>query len=120
MRYEARPRGLLSARTLWAAVCVGGSAVLYNRGGDYRDKADALYLRYKQATDPTEIEALYQRTTNQDTKGQVCWALGAALVVNGVRLLLSRETEVVSASARPSLHMILAPHSLQLRVSKWL
>jgi hypothetical protein len=103
---------------LWAAAYLGGSAVLYDRGRDYREKADGLYARYKQAADPAEIESLYQRTTNQDTKGQVCWALGAALAVNGVRLLLTRESELVSAGA--SMQMTAAPQSFQLRVRKWL
>lgn len=121
-RYVAQRRGLLSTRTLWAAAFIGSSAVLYSRGRDYRDKADDLYARYKRAADPTEIESLYQRTTNQDTKGQVCWALGAALAVNGVRLLLTRETEIVSAAQafRPSPQLIVAPRSLQVRVRKWL
>jgi hypothetical protein len=103
---------------LWAVTYLGGGAVLYNLGRDYREKADGLYARYKQAADPAEIESLYQRTTNQDTKGQVCWALGAALAVNGVRLLLTRESEIVSTGS--SLQMIAAPRSFQLRVRKWL
>lgn len=119
-RYEAQRRGFFTTRTLWSAACLGGGMMLYSRGSDYRQKADDLYARYKGATDPTQIESLYQRTTNQDTKGQVCWALGAALAVNGVRLLLSRETEIVSSASRPSLQMILAPRGLQLRVNKWL
>ncbi len=121
-RYQAQRSGFFTTRTLWGAACLAGSVVLYNKGSDYRQKANALYLRYEGAADPTEIERLYQRTTNQDTKGQVCWALGAALAVNGARLLLTRETEVTS-SARPfrsSLQMILAPKSLRLRVYKWL
>lgn len=121
-RYEAQRRGFFTIRTVWAAACLGGSAMLYNQGSDYRQKADDLYARYKEAADPTEIESLYQRTTNQDTKGQVCWALGAALAVNGVRLLLTHETEITAAAAasRSSLQMILTPQSLQLRVRKWL
>ena len=120
-RFAAQRRGFLTTRTLWAAGCLGGSLMLYNRGSDYRNKADDFYARYQQAADPTEIESLYQRTTNQDTKGQVCWALSGALALNGLRLLFTNETEVVSAEvSRPSLQMILAPQSLQLRVWKWL
>lgn len=120
-RFIAQRRGFLTTRTLWAVGCMGGSLLLYNRGSDYRDKADELYARYKRETDPTQIGSLYQRTTNQDTKGQVCWALSAGLAINGLRLFFTRETEVVSAQAtRPSLQMILAPQSLQLRVRKWL
>lgn len=120
-RYEAQHRGFFTPRSLWAAASIAGSVILYNKGKDYRDRADDLYRRYKAAADPTEIERLYQRTTNQDTKGQVCWALGAALAVNGVRLLVTRETEVISSASvqRPSLQMLLAPRSLYLRVHKW-
>jgi len=121
-RFSAQQNRLLSFRTLWGAAFIAGGAVLYGKGGDYRQKADDLYERYKGAADPVEIETLYQRTTNQDTKGQVCWALSAALAINGVRLLLTRDTEVVSASlaSRPSLDLVLLPRSLQLRVRKWL
>ena len=120
-RFVAQRRGLLTTRTLWTAGCLGGSLVLYQRGGDYRDKADRLYALYQRESDPTEIGSLYQRTTNQDTKGQVCWALSAALAVNGVRLLFTRETEVVSAEvSRSPLQMILTPQNIQLRVRKWL
>lgn len=120
-RFAAQRRGYFTPRTLWAAGYLAGSLLLYNRGSDYRDKADDLYARYKRETNPTQIESFYQRTTTQDTKGQVCWVLSAALAVNGLRLLFTHETEVVSSQAyRPSLQMILAPQSLQLRVRKWL
>lgn len=121
-RYEAQHRGFFTPRSLWGAASIAGSVILYNKGKDYRDKADDLYRRYQAAADPTEIERLYQRTTNQDTKGQVCWALGAALAVNGVRLLVTRETEVISSASaqQPSLQMLLATRSLYLRVHRWL
>lgn len=121
IRFAAQRRGYFTARTVWAAGCLGGSFLLYNRGSNYRDKADKLYARYQRETDPAEIESFYQRTTTQDTKGQVYWALSAALAINGLRLLFTHETEVVSSQvSRPSLQMILAPQSLQLRVRKWL
>ncbi|MSR82274.1 MAG: hypothetical protein EXS58_05035 [Candidatus Latescibacteria bacterium] len=120
--FAAQRRGYFTPRTLWAAGYLGGSFLLYNRGSNYRDKADDFYALYQQPeSDPAEIEAYYQRTTTQDTKGQVCWALSAALAINGLRLLFAHETEVVSSEvSRPSLQMILAPPSLQLRVRKWL
>ncbi len=119
--FAAQHRGYFTPRTLWAAGYLGGSFLLYNRGSNYRDKADAFYARYQREADPVEIESFYQRTTTQDTKGQVCWALSAALAINGLRLLFTHETEVVSSEvSRTSLQMILAPQSLQLRVRKWL
>lgn len=119
--FAAQRRGYFTPRTLWAAGYLGGSFLLYNWGSNYRDKADDFYARYKRESDPAEIESYYQRTTTQDTKGQVCWALSAALAINGLRLLFTHETEVVSSEvSRPSLQMILAPQSLQLRVRKWL
>lgn len=120
-RFVAQHRGYFTPRTLWAAGYLGGSFLLYNRGSNYRDKADVFYARYQREADPVEIESFYQRTTTQDTKGQVCWALSAALAINGLRLLFTHETEVVSSEvSRTSLQMILAPQSLQLRVRKWL
>lgn len=72
---------------------LGGSAVLVGQGFDFRNEANRFYQRYKEATAPEEIERMYQRTNNQDTKSQLCWALAAACAISGIRLILTTGPE---------------------------
>lgn len=92
-----RRRSFFTARALVGVGLIGSGLILFSQGRDFRREADDFYGRYEKATDPVEIERLYQRTTNRDVKGQVSWALGAACTLSGLRLLLTRETEVVEA-----------------------
>lgn len=101
---RVRRQGFFTGRALLGVGFLGASLVLADKGRDYRQKADEFYRRYQEATEPAEIERLYQRTTNRDAKSQVSWALGAACALNGLRLLLTRQTEV--RDDRSSLQLI--------------
>ena len=70
---------------------IGGSLVLAKQGFSFRDEADELYAKYKKAGSPEEADRLYTRTNNRDVKSQVSWALAAAFVLSGSRLLLSKD-----------------------------
>ena len=83
---------------------LGGSAALAARGFDFRDEADEFYDRYQAATDPIEIEHLYQRTTNKDVKSQVSWALAGAFAISGARLLLTGDRGGDRLTERSVLH----------------
>ncbi len=90
---HAELTSMVTPRRLIGVAFLGSSAVLAQRGFDLQDEADDFYASYKQASDPSEIEKLYQRTTNRDVKSQVSWALAAAFGVTGVRLLLTGAPE---------------------------
>jgi len=92
-----RRRGFFTTRTLVGVGLIGGGVFLFAQGRDFHREADEFYARYEKARDPAEIERLYQRTTNRDVKSQVSWALGAACALSGLRLLLTRETELGQA-----------------------
>lgn len=81
--------GMLTKRRALGVAFLAGGAMLAAKGFDYRDQADAFYDAYETATDATEIDKFYQRTTNRDVKSQVSWALAAACGITGLRLLLT-------------------------------
>ena len=85
--------GLLTGRRLAGIGFLLGSAALAYKGLDFKDEADKLYKRYESATDPDEVNRLYQRTTNRDVKSQISWAVGAACGVAGIRLLFFGEED---------------------------
>ncbi|SVC72042.1 uncharacterized protein METZ01_LOCUS324896 [marine metagenome] len=79
------------ARRSLGVLFIGGSLVLAKQGFSFRDEADELYAKYKKAGSPEEADRLYTRTNNRDVKSQVSWALAAAFVLSGSRLLLSKD-----------------------------
>ena len=91
---------LITARRIAGVACLGGSALLLREGLDYRDEADALYARYEAATESTEAERLFDRTSNKDIKSQVSWVLAGAFALNGIRLLWWSD-DATTASERP-------------------
>jgi hypothetical protein len=78
---------LITGRRLAGIGFLLGSAAMAYKGFDFQGEGDKLYKRYEDATDPAEINRLYQRTTNRDVKSQISWAIGAACAVAGVRLI---------------------------------
>jgi len=76
-----KPRSYLGAYVCMfaGAALVGGSFVIQN-------KADHTYDAYLVATDPDEIEALYQQTLTYDRWGRATLLGGEALVVAGLYL----------------------------------
>lgn len=97
----AEAEGFFTARHSLGLAFMGGSAVMCKMGLDYKNDADDFYERYKRASDPIEIDRLYQRTNNRDIKSQISWALAAAFAVSGVRLIFS--SEPVKSYERPKL-----------------
>ena len=86
---RAESRRLFTARRAVGVLFLGGGAVMANQALDLRAEADDFYDRYEQATEPEEIDRLYQRTNNRDIKSQLSWALAAAFSVTGLRLVLT-------------------------------
>ena len=89
---------VLTVRRTLGLAFLGGSAALAVKGFEFHDDADGFYDDYQEATDPVEIDRLYQRTTNRDVKSQVSWALAGAFAISGVRLLLTGDP---SSDRRP-------------------
>jgi len=89
----AEGRGFFTVRRSLGLAFLGGSAVLAKQGLDFKDEADEFYDRYNKATDPEEIDRLYQRTNNRDVKSQVSWALAAAFAISGVRLVVAKDVD---------------------------
>lgn len=90
-----------SRRAVLGLALTGSGFFLIKKGFDYRREADALYDRYLDALDPTEISLLYQRTNKRDLKSLFSWTLGAILGVSGAHLLLGDKLSVF--------HLRLAP-----------
>ena len=85
----AQPRDLLTVRRATGVAFLGGTAFMVKQALDFQSEADDFFARYERATDPEEIDRLYQRTNNRDMKSQLSWALAAAFTVTGVRLIVS-------------------------------
>ena len=83
----------LRVRRTFAVLFLGGSGYLAVKSLDYRRDANRLYDRYKAAANGTEASQLFKRTSDRDTKSQMSIVLSAALLVAGLRLLLSSGSE---------------------------
>ena len=118
--------GFLNGRRLAGIGFMLGSAAFVYKGLDFKDQADKLYDRYESATDPAEVNRLYQRTTNRDVKSQISWAVGAACAVAGVRLLFFGDDEVEfpgataggGAAAKLTWDADIRPGTVGLRLNK--
>ena len=71
---------------LGAYVCMVGGAALIGGSFAIQNKADQTYDRYLVATDPDEIESLYQQTVTYDRWGRATLLTGEALIVAGLYL----------------------------------
>ena len=85
----AEAEGFFTARRSLGLAFLGGSVVMGKVGLDFKNDADDFYDRYERASDPIEVDRLYQRTNNRDIKSQISWAMAAAFAVSGVRLIFS-------------------------------
>lgn len=95
-------RGVFSRRTVLGLALAGSGVYFIGKGFDFHRKADALYRRYLDALDPAEISLLYQRSTQQDLKSRLSWALGAVLAASGVHILFGRQLAVFHLELAPS------------------
>lgn len=94
-------RATFSSNTVLGLALTGSGVFFIRKGFDYRREADALYNRYLDALDPTEISLLYQRTNKRDLKSLFSWTLGAVLAASGIHTLFGRQLA--------ALHLKLAP-----------
>ncbi len=81
--------GWYTTRRAVGTLLLGGSLYLAKQGVDFGEEADDFHAAYRRATDAAEIDRWYQLSNNREIKSQVSWALGAALAVAGVRLLVT-------------------------------
>jgi hypothetical protein len=95
-------KGFFTSRKSLGLAFLGSSLLLSKQGLDFRDEADKLYVRYKDAKTPEVADRLYARTNNRDIKSQVSWALAAAFAVSGVRLLLHSSDDTAMKQQRKS------------------
>ncbi len=109
-------RDVFSRHTALGLTLMGGGVFFIEKGFDFHREADALYDRYLDALDPTEISLLYQRTTQRDLKSRLSWTLGTALAAGGIHMLFGRQLA--------TLHLELAPlfsgnlYGTQVQLSK--
>lgn len=89
----AEAKAFFTVRRTFSALFLGGSGYLGYKAWDYRRDANRLYKEYKSATTPDQASALFRRTSDRDTKSQISVALSAALLVAGLRLILSGGSE---------------------------
>lgn len=92
---------VFARKTIMGLALTGSGAFFIKKGFDYRREADALYDRYLDALDPTEITLLYQRTNKRDLKSKLSWTLGAVLAAGGIHILFGHQLA--------ALHLQIAP-----------
>jgi len=97
-------------RKMFGLLFLGTSGYLAKRAQEYHEDADEFYKEYK-AVDPSqgltpkeaeeEAERLYKETTREDVKSQISLALSVAFALNGLRLILTRDTRDSEFSNTP-------------------
>jgi hypothetical protein len=90
---SAEAKTFFTVRRMFSVLFLGGSGYLALKAWDYRRDANGLYDQYKKATTSEQATTLFKRTSDRDTKSQISIALSAALLVAGLRLILSGESE---------------------------
>lgn len=114
-------RGVFSRRTVLGLALTGSGVYFIEKGFDFHRDANALYRRYLDALDPAEISQFYQRTTQQDLKSRLSWALGAVLAASGIHLLFGRQLAFFHLELAPSFagtHPLSGGHGAQVTLSR--
>jgi hypothetical protein len=78
-----------TVRRTFGTLFLGSSAILGKRALDFRTDANTTFEQYELASNARQAEELFQRTSDRDTKSQMAAGLSVALLVSGLRLLLS-------------------------------
>ena len=91
-------------RHTWAYLTLAGGAGLVGVSFLYSARADDAYALYLASTDPTAIEALYDRAGSNDRRAQVTLLAGEAMLAGGLYLRFVRRPSParLSLSLRPS------------------
>lgn len=114
--------GAVFAReTIMGLALTGSGAFFIKKGFDYRREADALYDRYLDALDPTEITLLYQRTNKRDLKSKLSWTLGAVLAAGGIHILFGHQLAALHLELAPfflGTHPLTGNHGAQVTLSR--